>query len=1852
MSIDSYRKLIESFKDNGYSRYVAEIRGFILQSLTGKECHLNLLPEDYIPTDLIRGKYFCKEIKAYLLQSPPYRNFAQEPTEIIQLKKMLNALYHTQIALEGFERLDISEKKLTHILAPVIYENFKQSGIMDHAYEASTLFTQLDPQFLSVFMPELDTLKKLVLLLKQQTDSVSEDTEEKIEQVKAHFTAYQAGRLAGIGIEQLSSNRRQIDFGFVATMFSKAPQYIDQLTQMIRHYSGELSEAERRIDDNEIKRLQEGAIKIIEGLDDLYNSNRLTMPFKVLRYIRMIREIIALAHSITNQVCYANDSTQEALANKMVHLKYDLLQQLFELTDKIEDYGMFTPGLISKPLMVHMEKMYGSLAYYVGNVVEFPKHGKDLARLNDSTFKQRRIAAIEKRLQTHKTKQLQCEKAKAVLEKFYQCIDAYPDTKIYSLEQTVRQDLEKEYRLIQPLMQAYDEVLHQRIVAAFAAEEPQGWVDWAKDKACSLVGRGCETTNWLQTLKPDLEKILSSQCASVDFREAIASSLIASINAQVVAVSPYRKAFKIACVDERALIKASTEVTDRKEQGSRLLCADEAFDSNAAINAENGYQLQERYRYQLDSLEKALCAYQDFKKSCAQADPYQWSSKKRHQLLEYYRVFQPWLYTKNDDIKDIDQAVLAIISPHPSFTKLDITKASFTNFFPEFSSMLCDYKRFYEQRIVFWSGYTARKENNEQQSQGESKEKHQLLELYRSFQTLWKAKNGDTKDIDPAVLAIVSPDNAIAKVDAIKAILPNVPPQFSSMLCDYDHFYEQCLAFWNECTARKEQLKNMLLAEVQGSRAGYVIPIDNVSKKLAEFRVSLFNLRNELSPAMKKAIAVEKIQARRLQLTPVLDIAIPTYSTQNVLPYPEMEDPYEAYMQPQQVMAIKRLFNAFYHLEGIVSQLEKLHKNSTKLVYVSHLLLCYEHLDGMKQSLLGLYDDPYWRLFARQLMDDVCAIYAQLRPELEDYQVGSEEITQIDAPVEYASFWYAMQAFTLLPGHIRAKESGQSLDAALQRKKQIQAKKNVTDIERIINSTDSYFKLFLEAPTMVRLFFDLRSRLTDFTETLHKTSIENLKNLDVEVFYRMLCEADDWERKMGLRPGSLSEPLDKILDKFYFGMIEALDLKSELEFSLLFNCERIIKRKARVFLTQEKIALQKTSVHEKDTKTLYSKLQQYATHPSEELGIEIYELYNKHSSVFQKERLLLRFKTETIKLNTALEKHTNAIAKNAALEQRMRHCIDNPGLNAEIDSLLNQYSSSAQEKNILESLLKQYENNQGDQKPLRDYMKKHGLQSGKSLREFSSLVAKYAQKVVKERRLKAIFEQSNSGGSSEIKLLAAKVLTDEQQDNRIEHYIQQLCANEIERLALNIVLRNYAKDSDNDAILNNYKTQHDIYGKKADVLHKLAAIYVSCEDRTCIFNRCLEKHQENSKQIESTKQSIIQIMEENTEKLQAEIASARKQGKILSYRNSDADRMTQIALNNILREKGQVTTPLDEEDDTLYFSTCLRYLSTDYFNEVSMYSNINYDIEQSNLADIVAQYGPQKANSPPSDSAALIKYLNGVFVHKASSAEMTMKIGQEQYDYLEEQEREKLKNEPAHRKGYILEKFDAITNGLIQRYVGLSGEINEEYQSDLKALLNKEKSNICKKVNNKNDIQSALNAAIKEQCQAYARKEYQNYAHLNAILVSLDRIEQYCARESRLIKSKRSVFESEKTLGVKTLVVTDLKKIAKNKDVPIAKRLEALKEKVEHLATSRALQDSVVHDKGWLWFKQWCYYLLSIVCLYTPAATANYTRLLHNTQKKTQNYTLPSRETFFSEKKSPSSVQENLVPLVQPAPAG
>ncbi|MCC5792448.1 MAG: hypothetical protein JJT82_07570 [Legionellaceae bacterium] len=1094
-----YLQTIVSIRNLQLSVLCRELRGIIFQVFTGEDRMLHPDYKGYLTESMQRGEYFSPHLRPYILpindSGVPYRDFAAEPDIVVQIKKIMNALYHAELALIEVENLDLDFNNkwgdVKKIWGPII----------ENAYEASYIFTHLDPALVSAFVPEGKLFLEFLSLVRKKADAIAEKDKaslvdellsslfaqtnidapgmaaqeaiQGLQNLQQQVTAYNAGQVTGVVIEQLGSNRKKLDFAFIANTFSGAPVCIDKITQLIRYYSHELAEVEPRINEQKIKALQDDAVNIIQGMEDLYHSNRLFMPFKILRYIGLLRHIIHVTNSIVEQVGFARESTQESLVKKLVYLKYELIQECVALSDKVEAYAMLRPGILSDPIMQSMDNLYQALTYYVEKVVDFSMYGEDLRVLNEQVFTYRRLEVIQERLDQAQAKKAICQEKQTVFDEFYNIICEYPATKLAKLPTQALQTVREHYRVLQELMFTFDPKIHERIVSAlFPEQKPeQGWWEWSKETVSWLISREDTNTNSLLTLRADLQRILSSEQVSMDFRIQLESDLVKKlVNHTENTTVSWRADFMIHAVDERALCQLAKETPSEQHGGCHLLLLNQ---DEVAVSQVQVKQLLAHYERKHHEIDDACAAFQTLVTLCRR-----WPNTSLHtlgketkaEMLAAYKIFQPWLY-------------------------------------------LFDAKKVFK---------------------GSSWDRQLLLAL-------------QFKPDRPDQNVYFFTDNLMASEASVLRCLKRQQDFYAQRSAQWEAFYNKKLVM-----ALRQQ--PLLFLEHHDERAHYLLP-RHYSKNIAEFRQSLLNLRHFFGEAMQQQLAI-KVEAKSAW---AWGQGSNPSGAEATAPYPEMEDRYQAYAQPRQVAAIKRLYNAMYYLESMVGQLEQLNIKSTKTIYVWHLLQFLKYLGQLKTACLALYADPYCEFLVSECMSKLSQISEQIKPELQPYQVDSKDIGTLKTPVRWNACWNIMNAFSLIPEHLEHKTISKIAPERLARR-QVQAKQDVIDIQNIIASTDSYFKLFLETPTMIRLFFHLRHRIDRFSAATHQAAIENLAALDQELFFAILREADQWEIRMGLVPGALSGPLDAILNKFYQGLIQALDLNSEQEFALLFNHKRINKR--------------------------------------------------------------------------------------------------------------------------------------------------------------------------------------------------------------------------------------------------------------------------------------------------------------------------------------------------------------------------------------------------------------------------------------------------------------------------------------------------------------------------------------------------------------------------------------------------------------------------------------------------------------------------------------------------------------------
>ncbi|KTD15139.1 SdhA, substrate of the Dot/Icm system [Legionella gratiana] len=412
-------------------------------------------------------------------------------------------------------------------------------------------------------------------------------------------------------------------------------------------------------------------------------------------------------------------------------------------------------------------------------------------------------------------------------------------------------------------------------------------------------------------------------------------------------------------------------------------------------------------------------------------------------------------------------------------------------------------------------------------------------------------------------------------------------------------------------------------------RAHYVIQHTNYSEAIHKFRESLFEVTKLFNKAMRAELTPQ-LESYFSETTKKLlnNVMRAELLAQGKVPFPEMEDDNSRLAQSRQLCALKDIFNSLFHLEGIVLELENLNNKDAKSLYVSHLLKAYGHVNEIIKLSQRLVADPHLGFIARELQDKAQALYATFQEQSDAYQVAPEQVSYGSPHVKNNALWYVLNAFYIGPKHIRALKNTNYLTTEELNDLHIHAKKATLYIESIINSSDSYFKLFLQTPNMIYLYQELTQKLNEFTTTSHDAVLNNLGQMRSTLFTPMLLEADRWETRLGLEPGLLSDPLRKITDEFFKGLLHPLDLHSQTHISLVCDKEPLIKRTNLINnqIRDAKKYLKKLEKEYKDIENLY----------------HCYEVYNDPESMIPSPEELKR---DEEKLREAYQKALPKLAK-------------------------------------------------------------------------------------------------------------------------------------------------------------------------------------------------------------------------------------------------------------------------------------------------------------------------------------------------------------------------------------------------------------------------------------------------------------------------------------------------------------------------------------------------------------------------------------------------------------------------------
>ena len=634
---EKYVQLLETLKDQQFSVRLRKARQTILDTLNSDAFSLNVHP--YLRNMNLVGE--------------PFTDFYTNPEQISQIKKIINALYHAELALKDVESVTLRAgiQLLIDVPKSLGLSIYRKS--IHHIYQASFLITHLDIDLFDIFSQELAVLNPLLILFHAHAEKYSEETRGFLLQIGSSDVPRKIGVVAGVGIDQLDTRGGEVDYEYLIGVSGVLSGYLDQFNGYLTRFSSNVSECEPNLDKKKLQELQDDALQLLNAFKGTQSSSWV-LPLKTLHYIHIIRHTITLSMSIVEQLGLLNESSQDAARAKLATLKYELLPMLLGLTDKIEENAMLAPGMVSKPLKAKISRMYQVLIEYTVRYVEFSQKGQSLVTLEDSQFVAARLEYTYQRLAEHKKVLLMVDVAKAASIDFFALLSR-PENRylrIVDLPKGCRELLATHYKLMQPYVLQFDIALSNAIIGGLTrskeAIEPRRMINFSSDMY---------KIREILLLKPILDAWLAKAGQSREFRATLSSNIIASIseNIEDLKLFPHNISEDPFSINEANMLRLEAVA-----EYHQLSHEPQPFTASKALMAatieENILRFvvasQHEQIVNLDSLTsaQALSCYQFYQIKCEKLERAQQAYNEFHRIL-IQEAHPPFLNGNHDDLK-------------------------------------------------------------------------------------------------------------------------------------------------------------------------------------------------------------------------------------------------------------------------------------------------------------------------------------------------------------------------------------------------------------------------------------------------------------------------------------------------------------------------------------------------------------------------------------------------------------------------------------------------------------------------------------------------------------------------------------------------------------------------------------------------------------------------------------------------------------------------------------------------------------------------------------------------------------------------------------------------------------------------------------------------------------------------------------------------------------------------------------------------------------------------------------------------------------------------------------------------
>lgn len=595
----------------------------------------------------------------------PFTDFSEDPEQISQIKKILNALYHAEKALIVLETMDLGYKDVFKIMG-------KLGPAREHAYQACMLFTHLDIDLSDIFADEIVALTPIFTKLQTYVANVGDAAKGVLSNVEVPDISHRAGVIAGVAVNQMKAENG-VDYEFITHFTSLVPGYIDQLTGYIKTFSSTVSKHDKSIDKEKLDELQDHALKLLKALKGL-NSNYYMLPMKVLHFIHIISHTLTLSNSIIQQIGLLDKSTQDVIRKQLATLKYQYLPEIFAFVDKVEMQMMANPGFLSKPIMKSMTSLYGTILEYAQKIVNFSEKGEELLTINDTWFVAARLKPTYQRISNDQKKLLALISAKKALNAFFTLLnhEEYRGQRLVDLPQEIKDRLILHFKTMMPFVLEYDARLHDAFILGLTRKK--GNFEGVKKAWHAWIQTSAESVKDILSKRPLLEARFNKIQQSLKFHTVLNMDMIHYVSRETedLKLTPPAaddKPFMLDEASEAGIVQGeepALQVADLID-GKRVINLD-------ALSTEQTIKLHNAYQMKILQLGQAIKSYNTFARQLNGLS----TANKRNRfgqdwqktIVNAYNAFRPFLNFSSSiygtqiqaKLTSVDQAIIQILN--------------------------------------------------------------------------------------------------------------------------------------------------------------------------------------------------------------------------------------------------------------------------------------------------------------------------------------------------------------------------------------------------------------------------------------------------------------------------------------------------------------------------------------------------------------------------------------------------------------------------------------------------------------------------------------------------------------------------------------------------------------------------------------------------------------------------------------------------------------------------------------------------------------------------------------------------------------------------------------------------------------------------------------------------------------------------------------------------------------------------------------------------------------------------------------------------------------------------------------